>query len=171
MASTGDSIYTRTKTWFTSIVCQNTLLFENCDRPLLLPFIIILAALLATAAWNNIQRYRNANCTSRRDDKEKTVHSQPSWPVVEPLFDFHWDNTTPLQLRPFKPTYFLSMSICVLSFELSPCLTHGQVYSVAIHPRLSKLTIRISNVSYSAVRPWPNTLLRPSPPTRSLRQQ
>jgi hypothetical protein len=33
----------------------------------------------------------------------------PGFPEVEPLDDFDWKTTEPLQIRPFKPKYNLTM--------------------------------------------------------------
>ncbi|KAK4100411.1 FAD/NAD(P)-binding domain-containing protein [Parathielavia hyrcaniae] len=41
-----------------------------------------------------------------RDDK--TI---PSKPLIEPLPDFDWKSTPPMKLRPFKPTYNITMAI------------------------------------------------------------
>lgn len=32
-----------------------------------------------------------------------------TYPLIQPLPDFKWEDTNPLQLRPFKPKYHLTM--------------------------------------------------------------
>jgi hypothetical protein len=55
---------------------------------------------------------------SKKAGYEKRFLQSPEFPSIEEQEDFDWKITEPLQFRPFKPKYHLTMGEC-LSFPIS----------------------------------------------------
>lgn len=54
-----------------------------------------------------------AAASNNTDDDDE----QASYPPVEPLSDFDWKTKEPVKIRPFKPKYHLTMSMCTFPTE------------------------------------------------------
>jgi hypothetical protein len=67
--------------------------------------VILLVAVLLIA----LNQIRLKNNERKRIGYEKRYLRAPEFPEVEELVDFDWKTTEPLQLRPFKPKYHLTM--------------------------------------------------------------
>ncbi|EXJ57278.1 hypothetical protein A1O7_07625 [Cladophialophora yegresii CBS 114405] len=73
---------------------------------------VILLIVFLLLAFNQIRRKQNE---AKKAGFEKRYLKAPEFPEVEELPDFDWRTTEPLQLRPFKPKYHLTMALENLS--------------------------------------------------------
>jgi hypothetical protein len=77
---------------------------------------VILMIVFLLLAFNQIRRRQNE---AKKAGYEKRYLKAPEFPDVEEQSDFDWKTTEPLQLRPFKPKYHLTMGkFC--SFACAP---------------------------------------------------
>jgi hypothetical protein len=67
---------------------------------------VILMIVFLLLAFNQIRRKQNE---AKKAGYEKRYLKAPEFPDVEEQSDFDWKTTEPLQLRPFKPKYHLTM--------------------------------------------------------------
>ncbi|KAJ9610198.1 hypothetical protein H2200_004975 [Cladophialophora chaetospira] len=68
---------------------------------------VILIVFFLALAFNQIRRKNNEG---KRIGYEKRYLKSPEFPEVEEQPEFDWKTTEPLQLRPFKPKYHLTMA-------------------------------------------------------------
>ncbi len=66
--------------------------------------------------WTQLNLY-HLQAASKKAGYEKRFLKSPDFPDIEEQEDFDWKTTEPLQFRPFKPKYHLTMGEC-LSFHL-----------------------------------------------------
>ncbi|OCT46961.1 hypothetical protein CLCR_02451 [Cladophialophora carrionii] len=69
---------------------------------------VILLIVFLLLAFNQIRRKQNE---AKKAGYEKRYLKAPEFPEVEEQPDFDWKTTEPLQLRPFKPKYHLTMAL------------------------------------------------------------
>jgi hypothetical protein len=67
---------------------------------------VILLVVFLAVALNQVRRKNNE---AKKAGYEKRFLKAPEFPEVEEKADFEWTTTEPLQLRPFKPKYHLTM--------------------------------------------------------------
>jgi hypothetical protein len=67
---------------------------------------VIMILVFLGIAFNQIRRKQ---AEAKKAGYEKRYLRAPEFPEVDEQPDFDWKTTEPLQLRPFKPKYFLTM--------------------------------------------------------------
>lgn len=72
----------------------------------------VLAAVIALGVFVIWQSRRKSDQMFENDafSQKKTVASDP-YEDIEPLQKFDWSTTEPIQIRPFKPKYHLTMGM------------------------------------------------------------
>ncbi|KAM5443448.1 hypothetical protein MferCBS31731_001221 [Microsporum ferrugineum] len=79
--------------------------------------VILIISMLAMMWY----RYRSGGANSSRATRRLTVVAEDDFPPIKPLDNFKWETTEPIQLRPFKPKYNLTMALETLEpSELIP---------------------------------------------------
>ena len=68
----------------------------------------IFAAIIGGVIIAIIQAGRNLKASTEAQNARKKIPA-PGFPDIEPLEDFDWQKTEPLQSRPFKPKFHLTM--------------------------------------------------------------
>lgn len=63
--------------------------------------------------------------TPKKAHVEGAAGTLQEYPPVEPLAEFKWEETEPIQLRPFKPKYHLTM--CMWTFRRTLRIFHDTV--------------------------------------------
>lgn len=83
----------------------------------MLPWSLLLVLSIVLYAWNRKrpgQRIRGKQnvqpITSVEKNPSGEEHSEAAYYSIEPLSDFDLETTEPLQLRPFKPKYHMTMA-------------------------------------------------------------
>ncbi|KAJ6266118.1 hypothetical protein PSV08DRAFT_405393 [Bipolaris maydis] len=84
----------------------------------MLPWFLLLVLSIVLYAWNrkrpgqSIRGKQNAqSITSVEKNPFEKEHSEAAYYSIEPLSDFDLETTEPLQLRPFKPKYHMTMAL------------------------------------------------------------
>lgn len=84
----------------------------------LFAFVLIVVVLAATVARrrrvpSSLAAGNDAKLSvSAEDEKRGESNTTVKSPEIEPLPDFDWQATPPTQLRPFRPTYNITMGMC-----------------------------------------------------------
>ncbi|KAK3983840.1 hypothetical protein QBC44DRAFT_375826 [Cladorrhinum sp. PSN332] len=79
-------------------------------------FVLLGITTTAVAGWR-IRTRRRRHQSAYHDEKKRfevddnSEHVSQTAPMIEPLPDFDWQNEEPLRLRPFKPTYHITMAL------------------------------------------------------------
>ncbi len=80
---------------------------------------VILLLVFLSVAFFQIRRKQNE---AKKIGYEKRYLKAPEFPDIEEQPDFDWKTTEPLQLRPFKSKYHLTMGESILIHTLFFCL-------------------------------------------------
>ncbi|PTD05027.1 hypothetical protein FCULG_00001181 [Fusarium culmorum] len=103
--------------------------FQPFTNLVLLPVVVLLSAWVITnfaKQWMRSSKQRSQPIKAEAAVPEKT-------PIIEPLHDFDWKMAPRRQLRPFKPTYHITMAI--QSNTLSELITIDEDYLDRINQR------------------------------------
>lgn len=65
--------------------------------------------------WKRLDRTRRANENEVKAAENKSSSHELN-PSIEPLGNFDWKTTRPMKLRPFKPTYHITMGVSIPAF-------------------------------------------------------
>ncbi|EEP82556.1 predicted protein [Uncinocarpus reesii 1704] len=72
-------------------------------KPVNILMLVGLLAVIWGRRWAEVQRAKKA--------RKILLESGANFPEIEPLEEFEWEKTEPLQLRPYKPKYHLTMAL------------------------------------------------------------
>lgn len=88
----------------------------------ILYFLIITTTVVFGWRIRSRRQQQSDSGPSYSDEKPLSPSRQDSSPTIEPLPSFDWENEEPLQLRPFKPIYHITMGMHITSPCPSPLL-------------------------------------------------
>jgi len=81
--------------------------------------IVISIALLAYALWELHVRRRHrspSNRTTISNEEKQQLNDVNPYEDITPLPEFEWNHTLPLQIRAFKPKFYMTMGKGLSSF-------------------------------------------------------
>ncbi|PYH87436.1 hypothetical protein BO71DRAFT_454675 [Aspergillus ellipticus CBS 707.79] len=106
------------------------------QNPTVVVFLVL--ALWLFGQWNRPSPQSQSQSQSTPTPKTPTKQPTPTTTTITPLPDFNWETTEPLQFRPFKPKYHLSMALTTTT--LSDLIPIDKTYKQRLALRASLLS-------------------------------